>query len=64
MTVKIDEKKLKLLMKESVREVMRAEIMQFRAFVLPEISEKEQKDIEKRYVNPSRKACKEYELKI
>jgi hypothetical protein len=62
MVMQIDEKKLKALMKESIREVMKAELMQFRAFVLSEVSKKEQKDIEKRYGKPSRKTYKEYEI--
>jgi len=64
MAIQIDEKKLKTLLKESVREVMRTELMQLRALVLPEVSEKEQKDVEKLYGSPSRKAHKEYEVEI
>ncbi len=64
MAIQINEKKLKALMKESMREVMKTEIMRLRAFVLPEVSKREQKDIEKRYGSPSRKAGKEYETEI
>jgi len=41
--------------KESVREVFSQELMKFRALLLPMVSPKEQKDIEKRYGKPSRK---------
>ncbi|PIU75489.1 MAG: hypothetical protein COS76_00535 [Candidatus Portnoybacteria bacterium CG06_land_8_20_14_3_00_39_12] len=64
MAVNVSDKKIKTIVKESVREVLRSEIMKLRALVLPEISEKEQKDIEKRYGAPSKKAVKSYTLKI
>ena len=64
MIVNVSNKQLKTLVKESVREVLRSEIMKLRALVVPEVSEKEQKDIEKRYNSPSRKPAKSYTLKI
>jgi hypothetical protein len=60
MTTEVSEKKLKNLIKESVKEVLEAELMKLRAFMLPEVSHEEQKDIEKRYGKPSRKRAKTY----
>jgi len=64
MVVNISDKKFKTIVKESVREVLRSEIMKLRALLVPEVSEKEQKNIEKRYSAPSKKAVKGYTLKI
>lgn len=64
MTTTLSEKKLKGLIKESVHEALKTEIMQLRALALPEIFEKEQKDIEKRYGTPSRKKEKSYPLAV
>lgn len=58
MTTTLSETKLKSLIKESVREVLENELIKLRAFALPEVSKKEQKDIEKRYGLPSRKKGK------
>ncbi len=63
MPTTLDTKKLKNLIKESVKEVLEVELMKLRALVLPEASPKEQKDIEKRYGKPSRKRAKGYTLK-
>lgn len=64
MIISVSDKKFKTIIKESVREVLRSEIMKIRALFLPEVSEREQKDIEKRYGVPSKKAIKSYTLKI
>jgi len=56
------DKKLRSLIKESVREVLGTEIMKLRALALPEVSDKEQKDIEKRYGKPSGKRAASYSL--
>ena len=64
MVVNLSDKKLKTLVKESVREALRSEIMKLRALVAPEVSQKEQEDIEKRYGVPSKKPVKSYALKI
>ena len=58
------DKKLKSLIKESVREVLGTELMKLRALALPEVSDKEQKDVEKRYGKPSRKRQKSYPLSV
>lgn len=57
-TVTIPRKDLKAVVKESVREVLTQEIMKFRALLLPSVSKREQKDIERHYGKPSRKAAK------
>ena len=48
MVISVSDQKLKGFIKESVREVLETELMKLRAFALPEVSEQEQKDIEKR----------------
>lgn len=64
LTITIPKKELKIIVQDSVREVFEQELMKFQALFLPFVSEKEQKDIEKRYGNPSRKAAKSVEIKI
>lgn len=64
MTTTVSEKKLKNLIKEGLREVLRVELMKLRAFALPEVSHKEQKDIEKHYGRPSRKRGKSYVIEV
>lgn len=64
MAITMSDKKLKTFIKESVREVLDAELMKLRALALPDISKKEQKDIERRYVKPSRKREESYTLGI
>lgn len=61
-TFTIPKKELKIVVKESIREVFNQELMKFRALLLPSISKKEQKDIEKRYGKPSRKIAKTIEI--
>jgi hypothetical protein len=56
MVTNVSEKKLKGIIKESVREALQSELMQLRALFLPEVSNEEQNDIEKRYGKPSRKS--------
>lgn len=56
------ERKLKGLVKESVREVLGEELAKLRALALPEVSREEQKDIEKRYGKPSRRKTESYSL--
>ena len=63
-TITIPKKELKTVVKESIREVLEQELMKFRALLTPLISQKEQKDIEKRYNRPSRKAAKSVEIQI
>jgi len=62
--ITIDKNELKIVVKESVREVINQELMKFRALLLPYVSLKEQKNIEKLYGKPSRKVAKSIEIKI
>ena len=63
-TITIPKKELKAIIKESVREILEQESMRLQALLLPSVSQKEQKDIEKRYKKPSRKVAKSIEVKI
>lgn len=60
MATALNNKKLKALVKESVREAVNAEFTKLGAFLSPHISKDEQKDIEKRYGKPSRRAAAIY----
>jgi hypothetical protein len=66
MDITTTDEKFKILIKESVKEVLEAEIMQLRAFALPDVSDREQRDIERRYKEPlsSRKKTKSYILGV
>lgn len=64
MATSVSDKKLKFLIKESVREVLENEVMKLRALALPEVAEREQKDIEKQYGKPSRKRAGSYSLNV
>jgi hypothetical protein len=63
-TITIPKTKLKAIVKESMREVLEQELMNFRALLLPSVSQKEQKDIEKRYGKPSHDIAKTIKIKI
>ncbi len=63
-TITIPKKELETVVKESVREVLTQELMKFRALLLPSVSEKEQREIEKLYGKPSRKVAKTIEVEI
>ncbi len=63
-TIIIPKKELKVMVKESVREVLTEELMKLQAFLLPFVSQKEQRNIEKLYGKPSRKVAKSVEIKI
>ena len=64
MVTTISDKKLKSIIKESVREVFKTEVARLRALVAPDISAREQRDIEKRYGTPKRKKAKSYSLRV
>ena len=64
MATAASDRKLKSLIKESVKEVLEAELMKLRAFLLPEVSHEEQKEIEGRYGRPTRKRAKSYALDV
>ena len=63
-TITIPKKELKIIVKESVREILEQESMKFRSLFMPSVSQKEQKDIEKRYGKPSRRAAKSTEIQV
>ena len=63
-TITIPKKELKVVVKESVREVFNQELMKFRALLLPSVSPKEQKDIEKHYRKPAYRVAKSVEIEI
>lgn len=63
-TITIPKKELKIVVKESVREVLAQELMKLRALALPSVSAKEQKDIEKLYHRPHRKTAKTIEIEL
>jgi hypothetical protein len=62
--ITISKKDLKILIKESVREVLEQEMMGLRALMLPYVSNAEQKDIERRYKKPLRRPAKRIEIEI
>ncbi len=64
MTTIVSEKKLKFLIKESVQEALKVELTKLRALALPEMSDKEQGEIEKLYGKPSRRRAKSYSLAV
>lgn len=63
-TITIPKKELRAVVKESLHEVFIQELMKFRALLLPFVSQKEQREIEKLYNKPSRKVGKTIEIKI
>ena len=63
-TITIPKRELKAVIKESFREVLNQELMNFRALLLLSVSEKEQRDINKRYGKPSRRIAKTVDIKI
>ncbi|MCH8986590.1 hypothetical protein IIA94_00250 [Patescibacteria group bacterium] len=64
MATTIEDKKLKSLIKESVKEVLETELMKLRALALPDVSKGEQSDIEKRYGKLSKRKAKSYSLDV
>lgn len=63
-TITIPERRLKALVKESVKEALAGELMNLRALVLPNVSKKEQKDVERRYGKPSRSVAKSIRVEL
>lgn len=53
----ISEGKLAKIMKETFRETLKEELMELKSSLLSFASSGEQKDIEKRYKNPSKKVA-------
>jgi len=63
-TITIQKKELKMIVKESVREALVQELMKLQALLLPFVSQKEQKNIEKLYEKPSHNIAESAEFKI
>ncbi len=63
-TITIPKKELRKVIKESVHEALIQELAKLRAFALPFISQKEQKNIEEIYGKPSRKTAKTIEVEL
>ena len=61
-TIIVPKKELEAAIKESVRDVLNQELMKFRALLLPFVSQKEQRDIEKRYGKPLRRVKRNVEV--
>ncbi len=63
-TITIPKKELRKVIKESVHEALIQELAKLRAFALPFVSQKEQKNIEEIYDKPSRKTAKTIEVEL
>ncbi len=64
MTIAISKNELKLIIKESVHETLAFEMAKLRAFLIPCVSSREQKEIEKLYGSPSKKSAKTLKVNI
>ncbi|MEK7536830.1 MAG: hypothetical protein AAB584_00065 [Patescibacteria group bacterium] len=64
LTTAITPDKLKSIIKDSLREVLALELMKLRADLVPYVSSREQKEIEKKYGKPSRKTEKSVEIEL
>ena len=62
--ITITESKLKNLFRETLKEVLALEFMKLRADLLPFVSDREQKEIEKLYKKPTGKIAKSVKFKI
>ncbi|KKU66551.1 MAG: hypothetical protein UX89_C0022G0019 [Parcubacteria group bacterium GW2011_GWA2_47_16] len=63
-TLTISKKELKLAVQESVREALAKELAPLRAMFFPFVSDKEQRDIEGRYVKPLRESVKSRKMEL
>ena len=64
MSTTLKKSELKTVIREGVREALMDEFAHIRATFLPYVSDKEQKDVEKRYGKPTRKTSKIISVKI
>lgn len=64
MVTSISEKKLKGLIRESVKEALETELVKLRVLALSEVPAREQRDIERRYGRPSRKRARSHVLRV
>lgn len=55
MAIILDKRQLKILVKESVKEVFRTELAKLLAHAVPFVSHREQKEIERLYKKPTRR---------
>lgn len=62
--ITIPKEELKTVIRESVREALQEELIKLRALFLPFVSQKEQKNIEKLYVKPSRNVDKRIHIQV
>lgn len=53
-TITLQKKEIESLIRKSVRRVLAEEVMKLRASLVPEVSEKEQKEIDTLYDKPTR----------
>lgn len=60
----VDEKTLKMIVRSEVREVLGQEFARIRALAVPDASPAEQRDIEKRYGRPSRRAVASFLISV
>ncbi|MDO8492677.1 MAG: hypothetical protein Q7S34_03505 [bacterium] len=60
----INEKQIKIIVEKSVHKAISAEFMKFRAFGVPLVTPREQKDIECLYKKPSRKRVGSFKLEV
>ncbi|OGF86673.1 hypothetical protein A3B19_00280 [Candidatus Giovannonibacteria bacterium RIFCSPLOWO2_01_FULL_46_32] len=64
MVVQLTEKRLKTLVRESVEEALDSKLMRLSSILLPKVSRKEQKEIERLYKNPAHKTARSYFIKV
>ena len=58
MTLNITERKLETIVKKSVEEAIISQFSKLNSVLIPEVSTKEQKEIEKLYGRPSKKSAR------
>jgi len=63
-TLAVSRKEFESVIRKSIREALASELAQIRAVFLPFVSDNEQKEIERRYGKPTRKAAKSYITRI
>ena len=64
MVIHITEKQLTVLIKKSVQESLKKEIMKMRAGLVSMVSDAEQRDIEEEYGEPSRRTVASHMFKV
>ena len=62
--IQITKKQLQMLIKRSVRESLKREIMKVRAGLVSMVSDAEQREIEEKYGEPSRRVFASHALKV